>query len=170
MILRGSIMPYSDPSRARQYQRDYRRTRRSGDRCTTPVHPVIPIPFRLQTAQDVIDLLQEQVAVDRAQISLDRVHDFVGDYIESQGATRPTEMMKDKESLPIGLIVFLTECCTPDILGSSMWYSSREDLLKERLSLCEQLVDRFQFREPELQQEIAALTRQLPVSLAIVMR
>src|SRR6476659_5337211 len=67
MILRGSIMPYSDPNRARQYQRDYRRTRRSGDRCTTPVHPIIPIPFRLQTAQDVIDLLQEQVAVVRAE-------------------------------------------------------------------------------------------------------
>jgi hypothetical protein len=60
-------MPYSDPNRARTYQREYRRTRRSGDRCTTPVHPVIPIPFRLQTAQDVIDLLQEQVAVVRAE-------------------------------------------------------------------------------------------------------
>lgn len=60
-------MPYSDPERARNYQRDYRRKRRSGDRCTTPVLPVIPIPFRLQTAQDVIDLLQEQVAIVRAE-------------------------------------------------------------------------------------------------------
>jgi hypothetical protein len=62
-------MPYSDPERARKYQREYRRTRRSGDRCTTPVHPVIPLPFRLQTAQDVIDLLQEQVSLVRAETS-----------------------------------------------------------------------------------------------------
>ncbi|VTS06146.1 hypothetical protein [Tuwongella immobilis] len=100
---------------------------------------------------------------DRAQISLDRVHDFVGDYIESQGATKPTELTKYEDSLPIELIVFLAECCTPDILESSMWYRSREELLKDRLSLCEQLIGRFQFREPELQREIAALTRQLAI-------
>jgi hypothetical protein len=55
-------MPYANPDRARTYQRDYRRLRRSGDACTTP----LPGDFRLQTAQDVIDLLQEQVAAVRA--------------------------------------------------------------------------------------------------------
>jgi hypothetical protein len=60
-------MPFADADRARQYQRDYRRTRRSGDRCTTPCTSPVPPPFRLQTAQDVIDLLQEQVAAVRAE-------------------------------------------------------------------------------------------------------
>jgi hypothetical protein len=59
-------MPFSNPEHARQYQRDYRRTRRAGDLCTTPCTSPVPAEFRLQTAQDVIDLLQEQVALVRA--------------------------------------------------------------------------------------------------------
>ena len=60
-------MPFANPDRARQDQREYRRTRRSGDLCTTPCTSPVPIPFRLQTAQDVIDLLQEQVSLVRAE-------------------------------------------------------------------------------------------------------
>ena len=63
-------MPYKNPGKARDYQREYRRTRRSGDRCTTPVHPAIPIPTRLQTAADVIALLQEQAGLVRADAGL----------------------------------------------------------------------------------------------------
>lgn len=60
-------MPYSDPDRAREYQREYRRTRRRGDESTTPGTTQLPLPFRLQTATDVIDLVQEQVAAVRAE-------------------------------------------------------------------------------------------------------
>jgi hypothetical protein len=60
-------MPFSDPDRARNYQREYRRLRRSGDGCTTPGTSPLPVEFRLQTAQDVIDLLQEQVAAVRVE-------------------------------------------------------------------------------------------------------
>jgi hypothetical protein len=59
-------MPFADAEKARTYQREYRRTRRAGDSCTTPGTSPIPVAFRLQTAQDVIDLLQEQVALVRA--------------------------------------------------------------------------------------------------------
>ncbi len=59
-------MPYSDAVQARDYQREYRRLRRAGDECTTPCTTPVPLAFRLQTAQDVIDLLQEQVAAVRA--------------------------------------------------------------------------------------------------------
>ena len=59
-------MPFSNPDRARSYQREYRRTRRTGDSCTTPCTSPIPTAFRLQTAQDVIDLLEEQVELVRA--------------------------------------------------------------------------------------------------------
>ena len=54
-------MPFSDPSKARDYQREYRRMRRAGDSCTTPGTSQIPLTFRLQTAQDVLDLLEDQV-------------------------------------------------------------------------------------------------------------
>jgi hypothetical protein len=60
-------MPYSDPDRARDYQREYRRTRRAGELCTTPGTTLVPLSFRLQTAADVIDLIQEQVAAVRAE-------------------------------------------------------------------------------------------------------
>jgi hypothetical protein len=60
-------MPYSDPGQARNYQREYRRTRRAGDDCTTPGTTPVPLDFRLQTAQDVIDLLEEQVQAVRAE-------------------------------------------------------------------------------------------------------
>jgi hypothetical protein len=63
----GWPVPFSDPDRARQYQREYRRTRRTGDACTTPGTTPVPLPFRLQTAADVLRLLQEQVEAVRAE-------------------------------------------------------------------------------------------------------
>jgi hypothetical protein len=66
-------MPYSDPERARSYQREYRRTRRAGDNCTTPGTTQIPLPFRLQTAADVLALLEEQIAAVRAAPNADRL-------------------------------------------------------------------------------------------------
>src|SRR5262245_34168449 len=55
-------MPYANPDHARDYHREYRRLRRAGDLCSTPSQTAIPTTFRLQTSQDVIDLLQGQVA------------------------------------------------------------------------------------------------------------
>ncbi len=60
-------MPYANTDKSREYQRGYRRLRRAGDRCTTPVHPVVPVDFRLKTAADVLELLAEQVAAVRAE-------------------------------------------------------------------------------------------------------
>lgn len=58
-------MPISDPDRAREYQREYRRLRRGGDPCTTPRTTRLPAEFRLKTAADVLALLDEQVAAVR---------------------------------------------------------------------------------------------------------
>lgn len=60
-------MPFSDPDRARDYQREYRRTRRAGDGCTTPGTTPLPLPFRLKTAADVLQLLEEQVEAVRVE-------------------------------------------------------------------------------------------------------
>jgi hypothetical protein len=54
-------MPYADLDRARDYQRKYRRIRRAGDDCTTPSTAPVPLPFRLQTAADVLEMLEHQV-------------------------------------------------------------------------------------------------------------
>ena len=57
-------MPYRDAERQRAYQRDYGRMRRAGD-AQTPSQTLLPLPFRLKTAADVLALLAEQVAAVR---------------------------------------------------------------------------------------------------------
>ena len=54
-------MPYADPERARSYFREYRRMRRGGDDCSTPCSTRLPVEFRLETAGDVIALIENQV-------------------------------------------------------------------------------------------------------------
>jgi putative ABC transport system permease protein len=51
----------------RNYQREYRRLRRTGDDCTTPGTTPVPLEFRLQTAADVMALLEEQVNAVRSE-------------------------------------------------------------------------------------------------------
>jgi hypothetical protein len=54
-------VPHKDIEKRRAYYREYRRVRRAGDTRSTPVHPAIPIEFRLDTAASVIALLEDQV-------------------------------------------------------------------------------------------------------------
>ena len=53
-------MPYQDPEKRRDYQREYKRMRRAGS-SQTPGQTLVPLPFRLKTAQDVLALIEEQV-------------------------------------------------------------------------------------------------------------
>lgn len=57
-------MPYKDVDKQRDYQREYGRMRRAGEP-QTPGQTLVPIPFRLKTAADVLALLGEQVAAVR---------------------------------------------------------------------------------------------------------
>jgi hypothetical protein len=59
-------MPFADPDRAKNHQRQYRREQRAGEGCTGGC-TTLPVKFRLQTAQDVIDLLGDQVLAVRAE-------------------------------------------------------------------------------------------------------
>ena len=59
-------MAYADPTKQRDYQRDYKRLRRAGS-CQTPGQTLLPAPFRLQTARDVLGLIAEQVEAVRAE-------------------------------------------------------------------------------------------------------
>lgn len=52
------MMPYKDPEKRRAYHREYSRLKRVGQ---TPGQTPLPSEFRLKTAQDVLDLLQEQI-------------------------------------------------------------------------------------------------------------
>jgi hypothetical protein len=65
-------MSYKDPEKRRDYQREYKRLRRSGD-CQTPSQTLLPAPFRLKTAHDVLALLAEQVEAVRSDSDLTTV-------------------------------------------------------------------------------------------------
>ena len=65
-------MPFADPEKNRSYQRDYKRLQRAGG-CQTPGQTRLPVEFRLQTAADVLALLDEQVAAVRQDGSLGSV-------------------------------------------------------------------------------------------------
>ena len=53
-------MPYKDPETRRDYQREYKRMQRAGS-SQTPGQTLVPLPFRLKTAYDVLTLIEEQV-------------------------------------------------------------------------------------------------------------
>ena len=53
-------MPYKDPEKRQAYQREYKRMQRAGSG-QTPGQTLVPLPFRLKTAQDVLALIEEQV-------------------------------------------------------------------------------------------------------------
>jgi len=52
-------MPYADPDKSRTYHRDYQRQWRSG--LTTCKPSNLDGPARIQTAQDVLDLMEETI-------------------------------------------------------------------------------------------------------------
>lgn len=58
-------MPFADPEQRRTYHRHYKRHRRSGGAagsCPTLGQTLLPSPFRVRTARDVLELLGGQVA------------------------------------------------------------------------------------------------------------
>ena len=65
-------MPYRDPDKRRSYDREYKRTARTGGG-PPPSQTRVPIPFRLKTAADVLALLEEQVGAVRGDDTLTTV-------------------------------------------------------------------------------------------------
>ena len=65
-------MPFADPERRREYQRERARLRRAG-RADAPVKAELPEPVRIKTARDVLELLAEQINALRADLSLGTV-------------------------------------------------------------------------------------------------
>jgi len=51
-------MPYKNPEKKRDYQREYKRLQRGA---LTPAQVSIPLEFKLKTAQDILELLAEQI-------------------------------------------------------------------------------------------------------------
>jgi len=58
-------MPYANSDRQRAYKREWARMQRAGESGTPG--GTLPLPFRLQTARDVLALLEEQVGSVRSE-------------------------------------------------------------------------------------------------------
>lgn len=54
------LVPYRNPEVTRTYHREYKRLQRAGS-CQTPSQTLLPESFRVRTAQDVLELVAEQV-------------------------------------------------------------------------------------------------------------
>jgi hypothetical protein len=52
-------VPLRDPEQRRAYMREYQRERRAG--CPKRSGPAVPAPLRLETAEQVVELIGEQV-------------------------------------------------------------------------------------------------------------
>jgi hypothetical protein len=62
-------MPYKDKDRQRAYQREYQRSKRQGAN-PSATNVELLASFRLRTAQDLVDLMKEQIdAVRRDQVA-----------------------------------------------------------------------------------------------------
>ena len=64
-----ATVPYRDPERRRQYQRDRARLRRAG-RTDSPPKLTLPDAVRIKTARDILELLEEQINLLRADLGL----------------------------------------------------------------------------------------------------
>jgi hypothetical protein len=62
-------VPFRDPERRREYQRERARLRRAG-RADAPPKVMLPNPIRIQTARDVLELLGEQINLLRAELGI----------------------------------------------------------------------------------------------------
>jgi hypothetical protein len=58
-------MPFKDAEIRRTYHREYKRLKRAGE-STTPGQTPVPAEFRLKTAQDVLNLIAEQIELVRS--------------------------------------------------------------------------------------------------------
>lgn len=52
-------MPFADPDKRREYDRDHKRKARVAEPC--PPRLTLPVEFRAKTAADVLGLLNEQL-------------------------------------------------------------------------------------------------------------
>jgi hypothetical protein len=53
-------VPYKDKAKQREYQREYKRNQRRGS-ATRPGSVELPVSFRLRTAQDLVELIEQQI-------------------------------------------------------------------------------------------------------------
>ncbi len=135
-------------------------------------------PAQLKRFQSIITDDEHEVAQDNicwaiiaealrrnedVSVNLDRVHDFVSDYIESQGFQLPTELLRESlETLDHVKFAFFRDCCRPEIMESSIWIENQQELFKERLELCEKIRDHVG-QPPGIEGEIGLLMRKLAV-------
>ncbi len=93
-----------------------------------------------------------------AKYDLDQLHDVLDDFLTSHRASCPTELCPIQASFPKPcLVVLLWSLCTADVLQSSVWYGNQDELERERIAICEWLVELDPAHAADYLREIAEL-------------
>lgn len=102
---------------------------------------------------------------DRDDIILAMSYD---DYLSSCNVQRPSELLTapPKNATEAELTRFLAEVCIPNVMDRSLAFSSYDDILRERIMICEALVDRDSEYRDKYLEEIRRLTHSLLIRLA----
>jgi len=92
--------------------------------------------------------------------SAEYLHDVLDDFLTAWGVSRPTELRSGADTFqPDSLIYMLRYLCIPEVLDSSIWYDSQDDLEHERMEICEWLSGLDESSREAYSNEIAELTK-----------
>lgn len=102
---------------------------------------------------------------DRDDIVLNMCYD---DYLESCKVSRPSELLSNTivDCEEANAIRFLAEVCVPNVMDRSLSFSSYDEVLRERIVICDALIDFDPDFAPKYKAEIERLTKTLLVRLA----
>jgi hypothetical protein len=93
-----------------------------------------------------------------ARYDLDQLHDVLDEFLAAHELNRPTELRSLRSTLPPPcLVVVLWALCTTEVLQSSVWYDSQDEVERERIAICEWLVELDPPHAAEYLREIAEL-------------
>jgi tetratricopeptide (TPR) repeat protein len=94
-----------------------------------------------------------------AKFDSDQLHDVLDEFLSAHGLNKPSGLRAIAHSFSTPtLIVFLSGICTPEVLQSSVWYDTQEAVERERIIICEWLVELNPERRAVYVHEIAELT------------
>lgn len=91
-----------------------------------------------------------------------RRDDAYEDFLNSHGASVPTALLQNAPDVSQKcLVYFLRFVCVPDVMDSSVAFRSTEDLLRERIGICQQLLELDTANAEAYSDEIKELTQRL---------
>ncbi len=126
------------------------------------LHEIVQYLGNAETDQKNIACPVLACSAQRESLSLDTdpIHDALDDFLTAWGVQRPSELVEFAGSFKVHLLTYLLRyACLPDVLDSSIWYSSQTEVEGERIRICEWLSELEPDNRDVFNREIAELTQ-----------